>query len=134
MFKKLGLVGLTLLLLSACSLSKVPPDFSEDQLETRTKESIEALHQGNYSFVYEQFRDDIKALISEEGLADVLNDKYERVGTFERFDVIAYNQTTDPATQEVYAVVIIGVIHEEGKATYTISYDKTYRIVGFYVQ
>jgi hypothetical protein len=134
MLKKLWIISLSVILLSACSLSKVPSGFSEEQLEKRTKASIEALHQDNISFVYDQFREDVKELITEEALADVLQDKYARVGAFERFDVIAYNKTTDPSTKDVYAVVILSVLHKEGKATYTISYDTSYKIVGFYIQ
>jgi hypothetical protein len=134
MIRRWIILSLCLLIFGACNLSKVPSGFSEPILESRTKEAVEALHRRDVTFVYDQFRADIQAMITLEDFAQIIEDKYQRVGAFERFDVIAYNQTKDPSGDEIYAVVILNVIHASGRATYTISYDAQYQIVGFYIQ
>ena len=47
---------------------------------------------------------------------------------------ILISDTKDPNTKEVYALVIVQVNHEKGRATYTLSFNTQYELVGLYLK
>jgi hypothetical protein len=131
--KRLILV-VSILLLVACSSNKVPEGFDESKLNDQAESIVMLLNDTQYSEVYDMFRTDIKALVTLEQIEQVLTSKYEQVGEFKKISQIAITDTKDPSTSEIFAVVIIVSEHEEGNATYTLSFDEALEIVGFYIK
>lgn len=131
--KRLILV-VSILLLVACSSNKVPEGFDESKLNDQAESIVMLLNDAQYSEVYDMFRTDIKALVTLEQIEQVLTSKYEQVGEFKKISQIAITDTKDPSTSEIFAVVIIVSEHEEGNATYTLSFDEALEIVGFYIK
>ena len=79
-------------------------------------------------------REDVREMLPLETLKDVTETKYAVVGSFEKYTQVAITDTKDPASSEVYAVVIVVVEYTEGKGTYTLTFDKDLRCVGLYIK
>ena len=129
--KKFSL-SLLVFLLVACS--GVPDGFDKVTLETKTQEVIDLMESYQEIEVISLLRHDLQAYISDEELHTNLVAKYESVG--EATDKITFtiSDTKDPQTDEVYATVIAQVEHENGRSTYTVSFNTDYELVGLYIK
>lgn len=128
------LLLISVLLLTACSSNKVPEGFIEDVLNQKAEEVIGLLNENKIDEVYNMFRTDVQAMIKLEDLEVIIQDKFEQVGVFKEISQVAITETKDPNTSEVYAVVIVSSTHEKGRTTYTLSFNKTLEIVGFFIK
>lgn len=131
--KRLLLV-LSLLILTACSSNKIPEGFTETELTNKVNEIVSLLNDNKVNEVYSMFRSDVQAMLKLEDLEVIIQDKFEQVGTFKEVTQIAFTDTKDPSTSELYAVVIVVCEHEEGKTTYTLSFNEELELVGFFVK
>lgn len=131
--KRLLLI-ISLLALVGCASNNIPEGFEEEQLNQKAESIVQLLNDNQMEEVYAMFRTDIKAMISMEDLDKVIADKLNLIGEFKEINQIAITDTKDPVTSELYAVVIIVSEHEDGKSTYTLSFDKSLEIVGFYIK
>lgn len=131
--KRLLLV-LSLLILTACSSTNIPEGFSETELTNKVNEIVSLLNDNKVNEVYSLFRSDVQAMLKLEDLEVIIQDKFEQVGTFKEVTQIAFTDTKDPSTSELYAVVIVVCEHEEGKTTYTLSFNEELELVGFFVK
>ena len=120
--------------LGACSSNSVPEGFDEEQLTTQAKQIVEYLQDAQYAEVLDLMREDVREMLPLETLKDVAETKYAVVGSFEKYSQVAITDTKDPASSEVYAVVIVVVEYTEGKGTYTLTFDKDLRCVGLYIK
>ena len=123
-----------LVFLGACSSNSVPEGFDEEQLTNQAKVIIEYLQDAQYTEVLSLMREDVREMLPLETLKDVAETKYAVVGSFEKYSQVAITDTKDPASSEVYAVVIVVVEYTEGKGTYTLTFDKDLRCVGLYIK
>ena len=123
-----------LVFLGACSSNSVPEGFDEEQLTNQAKQIIEYLQDAQYTEVLDLMREDVREMLPLETLKDVAETKYTVVGSFEKYSQVAITDTKDPASSEVYAVVIVVVEYTEGKGTYTLTFDKDLRCVGLYIK
>ena len=128
------LIILSLLVLTACSSNKIPEGFTELELNDKAEEIVSLLNENKVKEVYSMFRTDVQAMIKLEDLEVIIQDKYDQVGTFKDVSQIAITDTKDPSTSEIYAVVIIVCEHEDGKSTYTLSFNDELEIVGFFIK
>ncbi len=130
--KKILLSFLMLMILSSCS--SVPDGFDKNTLETKSQEVIDLMESYQVEEVISLLRTDLQALIAPSELKANLETKYESVG--DPVDKITFtiSDTIDPQTDELYATVIAQVDHENGRSTYTISFNKDYQLVGLYIK
>lgn len=128
------LLIISLILLVGCSSNNIPEGFDEETLNQKAESIVSLLNNSQLDEVYTMFRSDIQTMVSVEELDKIISDKLEVIGSFKEISQIAITDTKDPSTSELYAVVIIVSEHEEGKSTYTISFNKTLEIVGFYIK
>ena len=131
--KRLLLV-FSLLILTACSSNKIPEGFTETELTNKVNGIVSLLNDNKVNDVYSMFRSDVQAMLKLEDLEVIIQDKFEQVGTFKEVTQIAFTDTKDPSTAELYAVVIVVCEHEEGKTTYTLSFNEELELVGFFVK
>ena len=132
---KIKLLGISILLiLLGCSSNTIPKGFDEEQLTNQAKLVIEFLHEAEYTKVIALMRNDVASSLPVEMLKDATEAKYAQVGTFEKYGQTVITDTTDPKNSEVYAVVIIVGEYSDGKATYTITFDKELACVGLYIK
>lgn len=128
------LIIISLFLLVGCSSNNIPEGFDEETLNQKAESIVALLNNNQLNEVYTMFRSDIQTMVSVEELDKIISDKLEVIGSFKEISQIAITDTKDPSTSELYAVVIIVSEHEEGKSTYTISFNKSLEIVGFYIK
>jgi hypothetical protein len=125
---------ISLFLLVGCSSNNVPEGFVEEDLKQKAETVVQLLNANQLDQVYIMFRPDIQAMVTLEDLDKIITDKQALIGAFKEISQIAITDTKDPNTSELYAVVIIVSEHEDGKSTYTVSFNKSLEIVGFYIK
>lgn len=131
--KRLILI-ISLLFLVGCTANNVPEGFEEDDLKQKAESIVQLLNNNQLAEVYAMFRPDVQAMVTMEDLNKIISEKLELIGEFEEISQIAITDTKDPSTSELYAVVIIVSEHKDGKSTFTVSFNKTLEIVGFYIK
>jgi len=131
--KKLFLL-FSLFLLVGCTSMDIPKGFEEETLTSHSTTIIEQVNASTFEKVYDQFRDDLKPLITLEELSLNLETKLQSVGVYQSMKSPIFSETKDPNTDELYAVVIVVCQHKQGTATYTLSYNSDYELVGFYIK
>lgn len=128
------LLIISLFMLVGCSSNNIPEGFDEETLNQKAESIVTLLNNNQLDEVYSMFRSDIQTMVSVEELDKIITDKLEVIGDFKEISQIAITDTKDPSTSELYAVVIIVSEHVDGKSTYTISFNKSLEIVGFYIK
>lgn len=124
---------LSLLFLVGCSNS-IPEGFTQSRLESEAQNIVDLLQAGHTQEVIDHMRSDVAGMITADQLTEVINAKYTQVGTLKETQSILISDTKDPTTDEVYALVIVQVNHEKGRATYTLSFNTEYELVGLYLK
>jgi hypothetical protein len=131
--KRLILI-ISLLVLVGCNSNNIPEGFVEEGLNQKAESIVQMLNNNQLDEVYAMFRTDIQTMVTIEDLDKVITDKLDLIGEFKKISQIAITDTKDRSTSELYAVVIIVSEHADGKSTFTISFDKSLEIVGFYIK
>lgn len=121
-----------LVLLSACS--SIPKGFEENRLKEEAQAVVEHLEDVDAEWAIDKMRDDLEVLLKEDELKDILITKYQAVGTIKSNLKFTISDVRDPNTNELYALVIVERNYESGKATYTLSFDLNYDLVGLYIK
>ena len=127
------IILLSLLLLAGCANS-IPDGFTQSRLENEAQNIVDLLQAGQTQEVISLMRSDVAAMITAEQLTDVIEAKYAQVGALKETQSFLISDTKDPSTDEVYALVIVQVNHEKGRATYTLSFNTQYELVGLYLK
>lgn len=130
--KKILFSLITVLFLASCS--SVPEGFDKSTLETKSQEVIDLMEDYQVEDVISLLRVDLQALITASDLKTNLETKYYAVGTAGGKTTFTISDTKDAQTDEVYATVIAQVDHENGRSTYTISFNQDYELVGLYIK
>lgn len=130
--KKL-LILIMFVLLSGCANS-IPKGFTQEALESKAQSVVSLLQEGNTETVLSLMRSDVAAMITADQLTQVIEAKYASVGAVKETKSFLISDTKDPSTQELYALVIVQVDHEKGRATYTLSFNTNYELVGLYLK
>lgn len=128
------LLIISLFMLVGCSSNNIPEGFDEETLNQKAESIVTLLNNNQLDEVYSMFRSDIQTMVSVEELDKIITDKLDVIGDFKEISQIAITDTKDPSTSELYAVFIIVSEHVDGKSTYTISFNKSLEIVGFYIK
>lgn len=130
--KKIMISLLISLLFVGCS--SIPDGYDQATLESKTQEVIDLMENYQVEKVIERLRADIQAMITSEELLINLEAKYDQVGASNAEVKFTIGDTQDPQTDEIYAVVIAQVEHENGTSTYTLSFNLDYELVGLYIK
>ena len=136
MKKTVSIILCVILLLSmaACgSTGKLSSDFDESVVKDKAEAVIKMLNDGDYTSVEYMVRDDLKKQLSADILRDVMDPLFEKSGKFDSFGAEKIAGTTAKDGTE-YAVAGIEAKYENATMIYTISFDKDYKIVGFYIK
>ena len=131
--KRLALI-LSIILLTACSSNKIPDGFVETEIKNKVEEIVGLINEFKLDDVFTMFRDDLKTMVKVENLETIIQTKFDQVGQFKEVSQIVITDTKDPNTSEVYAVAIVVCEHEKGKTTYTLSFNESLELVGFFIK
>lgn len=135
--KKATLIILSIILIlsyTACGSSgKLSSEYDESMVKDKAEAVISKLNEGDYTSVEYMVRDDLKKQLSADILRDVMEPLFENAGTFDSFGAEKIGGTT-AKDGTAYAVAAIEAKYENATMIYTISFDKDYNIVGFYIK
>lgn len=135
--KKAALFILTALLLmsfAACgNTQKLSSEYDESVVLSKAEAVIGLIHDGDFTSVEYMVKDELKSQLSAEILKDVMDPLIDKAGKFDSFGTEkAVGTTAKDGT--AYAVAVIEAKYENATMIYTISFDKDYHIVGFYIK
>lgn len=129
--KKLRLflmVALGYVMLVGCSSKKLSDDFNEEELKTTTENVIQMLCNEEY----DQIKEISGQKLIDAGITEKIKEVWEPMakdlGKFDSYDKEAVVGNGEEAT-----VVIISKF-ENGRAQFTISYNKDMKLTGFYIK
>ena len=127
------LLLVAVLSLSGCGKNALADCFDESEVNTKAEEICMLLANRDYDTIYTMFREDIRSDLTPEYLEEQLDDIFEASGDFVKFRGTACaGQTTEEG--EDYAIAMIIAKFENGKITFTISFDQNMELIGLYVK
>ena len=135
--KKTILTIITVILivsLAACGgAQKLSSEYDESIVKDKAETIIIKLNESDYTSVEYMVRDDVKKQLSADVLKDVMEPLFEKAGSFDSFGTEKIAGTT-AKDGTAYAVAAVEAKYENATMIYTISFDKDYHIVGFYIK
>lgn len=139
MKKMVRLISVLLLgavLITGCSgAKKLSADFDEAEVKKAAEEVIGKVNDGDYAaLVEEQFGAKLKVALTEDGLLEKVAPIIDELGTFESIDKSVVAGSADKDTDEEFAVAIVVVKYSEGKAQFTLSFNKQMKLEGFFIK
>ena len=129
------ILGLGLLAgLTGCQ-GKLSKNFDKQQVTDKAQEMVEEISKGNLQQVYEEtftpvMKNGIKVDDLQENGDYLLGDK----GAFQGFARTQIKGIKDKDTDTEYATALVLAEYENGKALFTISFDKNMQCAGFYMK
>lgn len=118
-----------------CGQDKLAEDYDKDAVIEEAKEIIALINEGELGTIYEEkFGAKMKTVMAEESWNDTIAPIIEELGRFEEFEKEAVTGTEDKDTKEEFATVVLIGKYEKGKAQYTISFNKSMKVVGFFIK
>lgn len=133
--KKLICVMLTLVILfgtAACASTTLPEGFDSDELLSDAENVAALLSERDFEAVTAMF-DPVMASLDASALEEGMNPTLDALGAFESVKNSAFTSGSDSAIGQ-YATVILVCTHENGSATYTISFTESGEICGLYLK
>ncbi len=131
----LGCLLVIVILIGGCSNNKLAENFDENQVKLAGETAIAELSAGNYQeFSDNLVREDLQSALTPKVLENAASQVLGDAGALETFLKEDITGTSDKTTKEAYAVVVIAAQYENKIITYTISFDQSLAIVGFYLK
>lgn len=124
------------LLIAGCSGQKPLSDRFEEETVKKTAEEIIALvHEGDYETIIEEYESaKLVTVLTEEDLSSAVQPVMEELGKPGEIEKTAVNGSENPETKEAYATAVSVVSYENGKAQYTITFNQSMKMEGFYIK
>lgn len=123
------------LTLAGCGGSKLAAGFDENTVKQAARSAIDKMNAKEYSKITDEMvRDDLKKALSADVLAGAAAQIIGDSGAFDSYanEVVAGSKSK--TTNEDYAVAVMVAKYANKKVTYTISFDTSMKIVGFYMK
>lgn len=139
--KKIRKMGLLLcvvcmlgVLTAGCG-SSLSDKFDEDEVRQAAETMVSQVNSGELESVYEDtFAPVMRQAIALEQLQENLDYVFDKLGEFESYEKVSVTGGQDKDTEEPYAVAVLLVKYEDGKAQYTVTFDSAMKCIGFYVK
>ena len=133
--KRAAATALGLLLACAlvgCSGKPLPEGMDEETLLDAGREIVALLNQGDYQAVYDQMREDGRAVSTVENVREAMEDLLDEVGAYEEeSDCMTTGQELDSG--EEYGTAVLYCQHEKKNAVYRIAFSTQMELMGFTV-
>lgn len=125
-----GLLGL-----AGCTATQLPAGYNEAAVIQAAKTAIEHLNAGEYAAITDEMvRDDLKAALSAEVLANAAAQVVSPAGAFQSYQNTVAAGGKIKETGEAYAIVVVVAEYEQKKVTFTISFNQDLKIIGFFLK
>ncbi len=120
------------LLLAACQSGALPEGMDKDTVCQRGMAVVDVINKGDYAAMVAEMRKDLQPQLTAESLRAAWDEKLSSLGGFKEYQLIqAVGTKTDGVP---YAVVVLNCTYENGSATFTLSFDTDYQLVGMYMK
>lgn len=130
----MGLILVTsALLLTGCSSTKLSDDFDEEKVKAAAQEAIDHLIAGEYEECVGLMSEEMQAALSAEVLATNMDTITGQRGAFQEYKSNSVVGQKDKEGTE-YAVAVIVAAFEKGNVTFTVSFDKEMKMIGFWMK
>ncbi len=127
------IMAISAFMLIGCSGTKLSGDYDEEKVKTAAKEAIDHLVAGEYQECVELMGEDMQAAISAEVLASNMEAIAGQKGAFEEYkSSTVVGQKDKDGTEYAVAVIVAGF--EKGSVTFTVSFDKEMKMIGFWMK
>lgn len=127
------LLAASMLLLIGCSGTKLSGDFDADKVKAAAQQAIDHLVAGEYEECVALMGEEMQAAISAEALATNMDAMTGQKGAFQKYKSSSVVGQKDKDGTE-YAVAIIVAAFEKGNITFTVSFDKEMKMMGFWMK
>lgn len=119
---------------SACSQNALADCFDEAEVQAKAEEVAMLVINRNYETICSMFREDLAAELTAEYLASQLDDMLDENGEFEKFRATAAAGQKSADGEENYAIAMVLTKFEDGKRTFTITFDENMDLIGLYMK
>ncbi len=130
----ISLIGL--ILLSGCAPS-LGEGIDAEKVDALARQAITHFDAGAYEAVADMARPDVREALTAQVLAEVGLQVRDSMGEFVEFRssrIAGGAETTEEPVEKEIAIAMVQIKYENGTAIYTVSFDKNYELVGFYVR
>ena len=127
------IMAASMLLLIGCGGTKLSGDFDEEKVKAAAHEAIDHLTAGEYEECVALMGEEMQAALSAEVLAANMETITGQKGAFQEYKSCSVvGQKDKEGTESAVAVVVAAF--EKGNLTFTVSFDKEMKMIGFWMK
>lgn len=118
-----------------CAKTKLAEEFEEEKVIEEAKAVIQMINEGETEAVWEdKFNAKMQSALTKEDWLSAIDPIMEDTGEFQSYEKEAVTGTEEPDTGEEFATAVIVAEYENGKNQYTITFNKSMQLTGFFVK
>lgn len=118
-----------------CAKTKLAEEFEEEKVIEEAKAVIQMINEGETEAVWEdKFNAKMQSALTKEDWLSAIDPIMEDAGEFQSYEKEAVTGTEEPDTGEEFATAVIVAEYENGKNQYTITFNKSMQLTGFFVK
>lgn len=115
-----------------CGNTQLSDTFDEQEVITEVKQVITDLSNERFDAVEAVIREDLQESLSAEALKEAVEKTFPEAGALSEFDSVTI--VGQESEGEQYAVAVVAARYENQTVSYTITFNKDMRIVGFFMK
>ena len=118
-----------------CAKTKLAEEFEEEKVIEEANAVIQMINEGETEAVWEdKFNAKMQYALTKEDWLSAIDPIMEDAGEFQSYEKEAVTGTEEPDTGEEFATAVIVAEYENGKNQYTITFNKSMQLTGFFVK
>lgn len=111
-----------------CGAQKMSSDYNEDDLKAASEEIVNYLLEGKYEDIVDMGSDDLKKVLTKDQIEDAYVNLSSKLGNYKEIKKIIFQET------EGGVAVVIIVKYENGKAQFTLGFNKDMNLTAIYMK
>lgn len=111
-----------------CGASKLSSDYNEEDLKAASEEVVNYLVEGKYEDIVDMGSDELKKILTKEQIEEAYTGLSSKLGNYEEIKKILFKET-----EEGVAVAVIAK-YENGKAQFTLGFNKEIKLTAIYMK
>lgn len=118
-----------------CAKTELSEEFEKEEVIEEAKGIIQMINEGETEAVWEEkFNAKMQSALTKEDWLSAIDPIMEDAGEFQSYEKEAVTGTEEPDTGEEFATAVIVAEYENGKNQYTITFNKSMQLTGFFVK